>query len=284
MINSIILDKKVQNLRVKAEIFNNTSDMYKSCTERTRTDMRFRDMPNRKVRKDWEGVSSYKEMLKLLRDGYDAATNILKVETERYYKIKSETKRSRTYTDVVGYTPHIPNMLMGVPKTMINSKNYATPQKVIDIYYDQTVNSSITTQQIENNGIEIMKAIYSLEQRGYKVNLYVCQSYCQNNDCDIVCIKIKDSNKPLDIRRISFPIAHPSFFRVLGFDWYSKFPLGIWKSGYGRGIGYDYQDKIDSITRKIFGTNAVYIESCKILKKGFQEIEEELMRKKKSVA
>ena len=163
---------------------------------------------------------------------------------------------------------------------MINS--YMTPikTKVIDIYYDMTCSCSTSTEQITKNGIELLKCVLGLEKQGYKINLFVCNSYSDRGKADMVCVKVKDSNRPLDIKRLSYPVCHTSYFRVLGFDWYSKFPLGTFRSGYGYALGYHYSaEKLGIMAKNLFSKNAVYIMATEIIDKDEEHIKEILMNR-----
>ena len=106
-----------------------------------------------------------------------------------------------------------------------------------------------------------------LEMQGYKFNLYAIQTYSLESDCDMLCTKIKSSNTPLDLKRISFPLTHTAYFRVIGFDWYSKTPKGRFRSGYGSGLGYLFGEKeMQEGFKEIFGQNCVVFSCAKVLK------------------
>lgn len=90
-------------------------------------------------------------------------------------------------------------------------------------------------------------------------------------------MKIKSSNQPLDLKRMSFPLTHTAFFRVIGFDWYSRFPKGKYRSGYGRALGYELNDReMKEFATKMFGDNAIYIAGSKILSRDEEYIKEVL--------
>lgn len=86
------------------------------------------------------------------------------------------------------------------------------------------------------------------------------EAFAGQASADLLFIKTKNSNSPLDLRRISFPLCHTAFTRVICFDWYSKFPQGIYRDGYGTTLlGTLGRAASESLIKKIFGPSSVYI-------------------------
>lgn len=270
-----------KKLTVNLEYYTDSYSMVEDCRSRNITDSRFDDMSTKRLRRNWEGVANYEEALKLLEHGYEDVVDVIKAETTRSYQRYSQNaKRFKTFPDVMGFQPIIPNVLQGLPLTMVNSSMTPLKIKVIDIYYDMTCSSSTEPEEIIHNGCELLKCILGLEKQGYKLNLYICNSYSDDNAADMLCVKVKDSDKPLDIKRISFPTAHSAYFRVLGFDWYSKFPIGKYRGGYGCALGYHYRGKeLSDMAHNIFGKNAVYITATEIMNQQSEYIKDTLMNR-----
>ena len=123
----------------------------------------------------------------------------------------------------------------------------------------------------------IREAVKELERQGYRFNLYAVQTYTDSNDADMLVVKVKDASKPLDLKRISFPLTHTAFFRVIGFDWYSKVPGGRYRGAYGCALAYTFEkDKIPGICKQLFGNNSVYLSATQILKMDKDHVKEVL--------
>lgn len=135
---------------------------------------------------------------------------------------------------------------------------------VVDVYYNITAGSFVKSDKLTEAGTKILSAIISLEQQGYRFNLYALQTYFDGDDCYMLKIKVKDAMQPIDLKRISFPLAHTGFFRVIGFDWYSKCPKAKYISCYGRSIDYDHD--MTKYAKELFGDNAVWFGSVKVIK------------------
>lgn len=270
---------------VKAEIYNSAKELVYDNRHRPVRISDY-DVIGRGIRSEFHGVRSYDEAYELLATGYQSVVGKLKEEL----KVRgNESPRFVFVNDIQGFLPVIPLALKGVPNCMIDTRIKPMKAKVIDVYYDMTANRDRDTEDFVRAGKLLLSAILGLEKQGYKINLYAIQSYwdCHNyahRSIDILCVKVKSSNSPLDIKRMSFPLAHPAFFRVVGFDWQSKSPITR-DIGYGRGRGiiHDFsQENCEKIIKTIFGNNAFYIAGAKLIDREYdtQTLKEALTNEK----
>lgn len=258
---------------VNVEFYDSAMDVYEDCKKRTITDSCFNDKSKASFGR-WEGVKTCDEALTFLRNGYQPTVNKLREKL----KVKDPGQKRISFTNnIVGSAPIVPLALKGVPNCMIDTRMKQIKCKVIDVYYDMTCSCGTDSDDIIANGQKMLGAILDLEHQGYRINLYAVQSYNDSNSSDILTVKIKSSNQPLDLKRMSFPLTHTAFFRVIGFDWYSRFPKGKYRSGYGHALGYEYNDtQLKEFASKMFGDNAIYIAGSKILSRDEEYIKEVL--------
>lgn len=258
---------------VNVEFYDSAMDVYEDCKKRTITDSSFDDKSKASFG-SWEGVKTYDEALKYLRNGYQPTVNKLR---EKLKMQDPGQKRISFTNNIVGSAPIVPLALKGVPNCMIDTRMKQIKCKVIDVYYDMTCSCGTDSDDIIKNGQKMLGAILDLEHQGYRINLYAVQSYNDSNSSDILAVKIKSSSQPLDLKRMSFPLTHTAFFRVIGFDWYSRFPKGKYRSGYGRALGYELNDReMKEFASKMFGDNAIYIAGSKVLSRDEEYIKEVL--------
>lgn len=216
------------------------------------------------VNKKFTGVASYDEALELLRNGYEPVVK----ELEGALKTTSPNgKRIKFQNSVAGFAPVVPLALKGVPNCMIDTHMTPIKCKVLDVYYNMTFPAYVDKQEIIDTGKSILSAIVNLEKQGYRFNLYAMQSYSDNKGTDVMVIKVKSASKPLDIRRISFPLTHVAFFRLIGFDWLSRFPIGRYRCGLGHTMNREFGKYVDGIAKEVFGKNIVYFEGDLIRQK-----------------
>lgn len=270
--------KAFKNEKFNVEVFDSANEVVEVSSRRKITSGSFDDMSQPgQIDKSWTGVSSLAEACELMRTGYQPTVD--KMKTGIKANVQGQGKRISFFNDVVGYAPIVPLALQGVPTSMQNSYMKPIKAKVLNVYYDMTASCVTSKEAIIEAGQKLLAAIMELEMQGYKFNLYAIQSYySEGSGCDLLCTKIKSSNTPLDLKRISFPLTHTAYFRVIGFDWYSKTPNGRYRSGYGRAIGYEYDEKqMQDGFKEIFGSNCVVFSCAKVLKKDTEHFKEVIM-------
>lgn len=266
---STIQEKKIstkshKNYHMMIERYESVQEIVKHCKERTITSSSFDDKSKERFG-SWEGVKTYEEALDLLNNGYQPTVDSLNkaIRINQY----GNGKRITFKNDICGFAPIVPLALKGVPQSMINVHMKPIKCKVIDVYYDMTTSSSTDSETIIENGQKLLGAIVALEQQGYRFNLYAVQTYSNEKDADVLVVKIKSSSASIDLKKMSFPLTHTAFFRVIGFDWYSKTPKGKYRSAYGRALAYTFdQDELDIAAKQMFGDNALFISGNRIQK------------------
>ena len=270
------IKSKELNANFVIESYNSTADLVKDCKTRPITDSKFDNMQDGGLgghSKRWCGVDSYEQALQFLEEGYQPTVEKLKAGIKS--NLQGQGKRISFNNDIVGYAPIVPLAMQGVPNSMINSRMKPIKSKVIDIYYNMTASCATESNDIIKAGVKLLSAIVSLEQQGYRFNLYAIQNYYDNKKGYVLKVKVKDAMQPLDLKRVSFPLTHTGFFRVIGFDWYSKCPEAKYLCGYGHSIDYDFSaDKMSNAAREIFGDNAIWFGCTKIIEKDESYIKE----------
>lgn len=271
---SVIREYKLQSAngyKIMCERYNSAAEVVADCKARKITDRAFHDMADGNLGgqdKEWCGVDSYEQALEYLEKGYQPVVDKLKFVIKA--NISGQGKRISFHNDIVGYAPVVPLAIMGVPNAMVNSHMKTIKAKVIDVYYDGVFGCGVSSDKIIAIGSKVIVMILQLEQQGYRFNLYQVQSYSDREDCDMMTVKLKDATQPIDLKRISFPLTHTGFFRVIGFDWYSKTPKGKYRPCYGHAIGYEgsVKSKLPAMFKEMFGSNAVFVSGATLLNQG----------------
>lgn len=255
----------------KVEIYNSAEEVVNDCRNRP---IRWSDynIDRKEIKKSWQGVDSYDEALTLLKDGYQPVVEQFKEELKVAPK---EGARISFYNNIQGFAPVVPLALKCIPNCMVDMSMKPIKAKVIDVYYDVVANAGVSPDQIIKAGKAILGTIIELEKQGYRFNLYAVQSYYgrDKKTVDFLCIKIKSSDRPMDLKRMSFPLTHPAFFRVIGFDWQAKSPIARY-NGWGRGcaISREYgRNTIKELMTQVFGTTACYVSCAKFIEDNYNK-------------
>lgn len=208
-----------------------------------------RNNPN-SPRKGFHGVESYSEACELAVSGYMRPVKKMVISTKNIKSVQK--KRNVIRNQVVGYAPNVPNAIMGLPTSMINTEAKRMPIKVIRIKYLNAYNSWVSTEDAEEAGTRLLSAVASLENDGYRVEIdciNLTWSNANRNNYAYLATRIKDAQQPIDVKRLAYPLAHPSYFRVLVFRWMetSKCP----DLGYGLGKAYSDVEGIEKATELV---------------------------------
>lgn len=267
-----------RKFEAKIERYNSAADVVNDCRIRKHNDERWEDIKsvvdNRKD--SWYGVDSFDEALELLRTGYQPVVEKLQTAL-KISSGKGTQKRIQFENNVHGFAPVVPLAMKGVPNSMINMTMKPIKTKVIDVYYLINCGSMATSQEIIENGQKLLGIIIELEKMGYRFNLYALQTYTTSSEGDILCVKVKSSDKPLDLKRMSFPLTHPAFIRCIGFDWQSKSPITTYRGSRGASLAFNMErEEVEEFGRKAFGDNARIITAVSIRRKGDEYIKEVL--------
>lgn len=275
---------KSKKISFNVEVFNSAGEVVEVSARRKVTNSEFHNfdtgyMPEKK----WcGGFETFEEVKTAMREGYQPTVDKLKGAFKA--NLAGQAKRISFFNDVVGFAPIVPLALMGIPTAMQNSYMKPIKAKVVDVYYDMSCCCDVKSEEIIKAGQNVLGALLELEMQGYKFNLYAIQSYYESGSADVLCTKIKSSNTPLDLKRISFPLTHTAYFRCIGFDWYSKTPKGTFRYGYGRDLCRDQgvEDAQDAF-RELFGRNSVIFFADKLRKEGLEHIKATICDSSKAV-
>mgnify|MGYP005802421583 CR=1 FL=1 len=280
---AIRLEGKRACYEVNIEKHESSASVVQETLKREITDGEFNDARERRE-PSFTGVQDYDEAIHLFRDGWRDGVDRLR---KAIGQIQTSNIRAHVFkNDVQGFAPIVPHALLGLPQSMVSSAIVAKKTKTISILYDMTISCDNSPNVIVENGLKMLQVVVRLEQEGYRVELSALQSYADERSADCLMVKLKGANQFLDLKRIGFPVAHSAFFRVIGFDWYSRFPQGKYRSGYGSAFAYRRGEWFGSpsgfakFIEDAFGRNSVYISGVDIQKNGINYIIETLKKGK----
>lgn len=167
--------------------------------------------------------SSWDESVSLLRNGYKDGLIGLTSGENKFSRRYSGSKNIPT-SGVVGYSPHVPNAISGVPNSMIFNRSIEQKVKVITILYLVSVSSGVDTKSMIEAGKKILNITLDLELQGYRVGIYTANGFCSKKEIGINMTRIKSHRHPINPQKIAYPLVHPSFFRRQAFRWIETNP------------------------------------------------------------
>lgn len=206
---------------------------------------------------DFTMTHSYDEAKQIFQTGYTDVLDKIKSGVANFEKIQVAQRRM-VRTDVMGYAPHVPNAILGLPNSMIRTDQKAQKVKTVSIVIGITENCDKKASEFVKSGIAALSVVNTLERQGYRVALKV-SFWCAEAGSDRAfgTIKLKDYREHLDIKKLCFPLVHPSMFRRFGFRWLETCPQiksSEWEYGYGHQL-----NDMDFIKKNFLGENEFLI-------------------------
>lgn len=197
------------------------------------------------------GTKSFEEADDLLMNG--------DLETAKKMNIKARNiKQAKGVKNTitrgpVGFVPNIPAYLSGNPNNMfsVRSQSYKST-KVINLIINNTVPYYVGGDELAEFGVNLLNVVAALESKGYRLNVYITDTsyFDKSKNTGVIVVKIKDSGKPLNVTKVAYPLANPSFSRRHFRNW-------IEKNG--------------NLKSKFYGAGLSYVESKAILSKHFSK-------------
>ena len=278
--------KTTKNDIVSSETFNSVTEFFSVINKRT---------PNRAFAKSgvkcsennseyFCGTKNWDEAQSLLKHGYkEGAKDLLNCKTT--VKVISPERKKQIFADVTGFSPIVPNAIIGLPNSMLNKRDKISPSRVLNIILDIAVSCKTDKEIFVKAGKNIYSFIKSIEATGTKVNLTIMVNLYVKRVKRFVClfVKIKDSKQAINPQLISYPIIHPSFLRRHVFRWIETSPFTSYQemTKYYGYPGADYMRwKSGSVLRflqenKIADKDSFYINIYKVAAaKDVKEIKE----------
>ncbi len=223
--------------------------------------------------KDFSLTSSYEEACSLLKYGY---VDILeKIEKERKKTLKENSflilpQQTPPTSMPIGYIPHVPNAIQNLPNSMINTIKTPKKAKSISIVYSFGESCREEADSFVTAGIALISAINLIERCGIRTKLSI-GFFPSTSNSQIVfpTLTIKNYEDNFNIKKICFPIAHPSMFRRIGFRYCETCP-NLTDSEFAWSYGHPIKENDFQLLKKelnkTFDTNCYLISFAEIKK------------------
>lgn len=211
------------------ETFRDFSEFFDTCDSRK---INFGDARTRFDDDDGWAGASYDQARDMMLHGYDKSVKAVNSRVSTLQKQAFE-KPPRRIRDYAGFAPIVPNVVLGLPKTMWNNKTVARQFKVVTVCYDAGVSCCVSKEQLEEHGAKVVSYIMNLERLGYRVRIDAIVGFMGGSFGYAVRVPIKNEHNPINLKRIAFPTTHVAYLRTLGFDWYERLPKAERLGGYG---------------------------------------------------
>ena len=213
---------------------------------------------------EFTGSRSYEEAVKISSIGYDEAAKLLKKDIAQKRKIQSKfasmVNHPTPHNAVVGYIPNVPNAIRNIPESMITKEKLPVKRKTLNIIYSEHGNCDKSTNYFIESGAAILSAVELIEKSGIQVQIDLgFMTSASGNEISFPTVKIKNYDERYSYQKVSFPLAHPSMFRRIGFRWLETTPQ-ITQETFNLGYGHapSTHTMMDSLT---LPKNTYYVDT-----------------------
>ena len=209
--------------KVVYENFKSISELLSTMEKRPIRNQAFKEKDNIasqriEENKPWSGTTDYNQAMEIMRSGYKDPLEKMK---KAILKIGQNEKanRPKLKNDFVGFVPHVPNTLMGLPITMINKEKQAHTAKTIHLFYSISTASKVGPEDMVKGGINFISLVNSLEKQGYRVKIDIISSMATDKTLSSFSVNVKEYGQKLNLLKLTFPLVHPSMLRRIAFKW-----------------------------------------------------------------
>lgn len=216
-------------------LFDNITDLSQYLSSKQRKEGR--DNSSQSSDSSFSGTESYEEAFDLFKYGDEKLYKKFKEQSSKINidKLLGNAVRKQKYENRnYGCVPNVPNYLIGNPLNMINAEIGRISHKVINIFLSIGVPWHVDKEDIINTGIIYLSVIDLLEKAGYRCNLYAGVTAHEGRH-EYMYVRIKTDREPLNLKKLVFPLVHPSMLRRIYFRWaeVNDYDYDI-TGGYGR--------------------------------------------------
>ena len=168
----------------------------------------------------FSGTESYMEAERLLAYGDESIA--ARIE-QGLACVRASAPRNVTQTvyDVRGSAPSVGRYIAGHPRSMMRRETVKRPQASARLVFDSSENCNVEAEDLLRAGVTALQLVYILEAAHVRTELSVCSYACdmRQGDRGLLLTRLKAGQEPLDVLKIAYPLAHPSFFRRHSFRW-----------------------------------------------------------------
>lgn len=187
-------------------------------------------------KKPWSGTHTFKEATDLIKTGFKDPLAKMKKEIVKIANTE-KPNRPKLKTDYVGFVPHVPNTVMGLPMTMINKEKQVSKNKMIHLIYSFGASSNVKPADMIKGGINFISLVNSLEKQGYRVKIDVATTFTVDKTLAVMTVNVKEFSQKLNLLKLTFPLVQPAMFRRISFKWLETTPDNkddSFTAGYGK--------------------------------------------------
>jgi hypothetical protein len=180
------------------------------------------------------GTATYEESIDLIVNGCDRLEKSILQTTADILPEGVQGLVQTIRYDVAGDDVNVGRYLDGEPECMANYETeLGHGNRCVVVSINGSMSADISADLIENRGAAVCALIDCLESAGYRTEVHVYTGVRQVN-VPVVNVCVKQAQDRLDLTRLAYCLAHPSFLRRQVFRFLETFPKEQRAPSYGK--------------------------------------------------
>lgn len=226
---------KTNNAGEFITIFDSITEMVNYCKV-TKQGKYFTGHSSRTGSHSFCHTETLEEANELSKTGWQEGYELLR-KHEHTVKVNPTAADRKHYEriNVEGFVPCVPRAIEGHPESMFNAIKIPYKHRVLNFVINISASCSYTTEEFIKRATFTAQMIDVIENKGYRINLYVGEGARNGGETSVIMTKIKSSTEQLSLKRMVYPIGHPSLLRRHYFKVLESLDVDEdWSCGYGR--------------------------------------------------
>lgn len=195
-------------------------------------------------------TKNYADSVEIMTKGY--ADGLAEMKAAKGVKVRTASNLHKRIpqASVVGYAPHVPNAIAGIPQSMIGTRSITMKSKVVSIIYNGGGDCGVDAEDFVKAGRNLLEVVTMLELQGYRVGVEIMDDFCESKQKGFLFIKVKEQRQPINPLKLAYMLIHPSFFRRQGFRWLETCPeieSNAFYYGYGHPLYIECKQNTDAV-------------------------------------
>jgi hypothetical protein len=204
--------------------------------------------------RSWAGTSSFDEAMALARKGWpEGLKDIQKVSEAIWNVVGQEIQKVETLFDVCGAFADVDRYLTGEPEDMVQFVEEQTfgRGKVVKLFVNNAASCGVSAKTMFCRGAAVVALIDALEKLGYSCEVSTADALAGgwrgDNQLLQYEVELRGAGQVLDMDRMAFALAHPSWLRRMVFSAMEQEDATI-RSTFKIGGGYGHPSESRGLT------------------------------------
>lgn len=194
---------------------------------------------SRKRETGWHG-GSFAEACQFATEGWSEGIARVREISARVSHQLAYIEGPSTYFDVAGSYPDVARYCDGEPESMVEFTELECKRPFARITVNGVLTAGTSIESRMRHGAEIAALVDALEARRIRTEIVIHTSMSAHGDgCGVVTVHLKHAHEVLDMGRIVYALAHPTFTRRLTFAVMETLPMPL-RQKYGIGAHSDH--------------------------------------------